>query len=93
MEFVLYIEKHLQNILFSVNFPKKSIEIIIKCVIILYGECILERVKIMKQKKENKVKVHKEHDKGQIFVRVMAAFLAVLMVVGTCGSLIYALMA
>ena len=47
----------------------------------------------MKQKKENKVKVHKEHDKGQIFVRVMAAFLAVLMVVGTCGSLIYALMA
>ena len=93
MEFVLYIEKHLQNILFSVNFPKKSIEIIIKCVIILYRECILERVKIMKQKKENKVKVHKEHDKGQIFVRVMAAFLAVLMVVGTCGSLIYALMA
>ena len=47
----------------------------------------------MKQKKENKVKVHKEHNKGQVFVKVMAAFLAVLMLVGTCGSLIYALMA
>ena len=43
--------------------------------------------------KDKKAKVHKEHDKGQIFVRIMAAFLALLMVVGTCGSLIYALMA
>ena len=43
--------------------------------------------------KEKKTKVHKEHDKGQIFVKVMAALLAVLMVVGTCGSLIFALMA
>lgn len=41
----------------------------------------------MKKKEVNK---HK-YDKGQIFVKVMAGFLALLMLVGTAGTLIYAL--
>lgn len=44
----------------------------------------------MKEKEKN-VKKHK-YDKGEIFVKVMAGVLAVLMVVGTCASLVYALM-
>ena len=46
------------------------------------------------KKKEQKIKNnHKSYDRGQIFVKVMAAFLAVLMVAGTGISLIYALIA
>lgn len=45
-------------------------------------------------KKDRKIKnkEQRHYDKGQIFVKVMAAFLAVLMVGGTGISLIYALM-
>ena len=49
-----------------------------------------ERMKKMKKQKEKIVKNH-NYDKGQIFVKVMAGFLALLMVVGTVASLIYAL--
>lgn len=44
-----------------------------------------------KVQKEKIVKKHKNYDKGQIFVKVMAGFLALLMVVATSASLIYAL--
>ncbi len=39
------------------------------------------------------IKTEKKHkyDKGQIFVKVMAGVLALLMVVGTVASLVYAL--
>ena len=42
--------------------------------------------------KKVKNKEQRHYDKGQIFVKVMAAFLAVLMVGGTGITLIYALM-
>ena len=44
-------------------------------------------------KKDNKIKnkEQRHYDKGQIFVKIMAAFLAVLMVGGTGLTLIYAL--
>ncbi len=41
--------------------------------------------------KENQTYKKPKYDKGQIFVKVMAGFLAVLMVVGTLATLIYAL--
>ena len=43
---------------------------------------------IEKEKKKNK-----HYDKGQIFVKIMAGFLALMMVLATGGTLIYALMA
>ena len=46
--------------------------------------------KIKNGKIKNKEQRH--YDKGQIFVKVMAAFLAVLMIGGTGMTLIYALM-
>ena len=50
-------------------------------------------MKFMK-KKEQKVKNnHKSYERWQIFAKVMAAVLAVLMVAGTGVSLIYALIA
>ena len=55
-------------------------------------EITKERVEIKMKKKEVKNKEQKHYDKGQIFVKVMAGFLAVLMVGGTGISLIYALM-
>ena len=46
-----------------------------------------------KEKKEKEqVKKVKKYDKGQIFVKVMAGILAILMVVATASSLIYSLM-
>lgn len=45
-----------------------------------------------KKQKEKVIKKHKSFDKGQIFVKAMAAFLAVLMLVGTSATLIFALM-
>lgn len=42
-------------------------------------------------KEESEVKKHKNLDKGQIFVRVMAGLLAVVMVAGTAVTLIYPL--
>ncbi len=46
------------------------------------------------KKKEKKIKESKKQlDKGQIFVKIMAGVLAVLMVAGTGITLVYALMA
>ncbi len=42
-------------------------------------------------KKQEKIEKKHKRDKGQIFVKVMAGFLALLMVVGTIATLIYAL--
>lgn len=42
--------------------------------------------------KEKIEKKHKNYDKGQIFVKIMAGFLAMLMMIATAGTLIYALM-
>lgn len=43
-------------------------------------------------KKDVKIEKKHKYDKGQIFVKVMAGILALLMVVGTCASLVFALM-
>ena len=42
-------------------------------------------------KKETKIEKKHKYDKGQIFVKIMAGVLALLMVVGTVSSLVYAL--
>lgn len=41
--------------------------------------------------KDNQIEKKQKYDKGQIFVRVMAGFLALLMVIGTLATLIFAL--
>lgn len=44
---------------------------------------------------KNKDKINenqRKYDKGQVFVKIMAGFLAILMVMATCGTLIFALM-
>ena len=46
----------------------------------------------MKNKNQEEVKKHKNFDKGQIFVKAMAGFSAVLMLLATSGTLIYALL-
>lgn len=51
----------------------------------------MERMKKMKKNKQEKVVKKHKYDKGQIFVKVMAGILALLMVVGFAASLIYAL--
>ncbi len=45
------------------------------------------------KKQQEKIKKNKNYDKGQIFVKVMAGILALLMIVATGSSLIYSLMA
>lgn len=45
----------------------------------------------MKKNKQEKIEKKHKYDKGQIFVKVMAGILALLMVVGFAASLIYAL--
>lgn len=46
------------------------------------------------KKKEKKIKETKrQYDKGEIFVKIMAGVLALLMVAGTGITLVYALMA
>lgn len=45
----------------------------------------------MKKNKQGKIEKKYKYDKGQIFVKVMAGILALLMVVGFAASLIYAL--
>lgn len=45
----------------------------------------------MKKNKHEKLEKKHRYDKGQIFVKVMAGFLALLMLVGTVGTLIFAL--
>ena len=45
------------------------------------------------KKKEKKIKTTKnKNDKGQVFVKIMAGILAVLMMAGTIITLVYALM-
>lgn len=46
----------------------------------------------IKNKKEKKKETKKPIDKGQIFVKIMAGVLCILMVAGTGVSLVYALM-
>ena len=45
-----------------------------------------------KEKQQEKVKKTKRYDKGQIFVKVMAGILAILMLLATASTLIYSLM-
>lgn len=42
-------------------------------------------------KKDVKIEKKYKYDKGQIFVKIMAGILALLMMVGTVASLVYAL--
>ena len=44
------------------------------------------------KKQQGKGNTTKNYDKGQIFVKVMAGILAVLMIIAAASSLIYALM-
>lgn len=46
-----------------------------------------------KEKKQENVKKTKHYDKGQIFVKVMAGILAILMLVAAASTLLYSLMA
>ena len=46
----------------------------------------------MKKKEMNVDKKNNKRDKGQIFVKVTAGVLAILMVAGTAVTLVYALM-
>lgn len=43
-------------------------------------------------KKQVKNKEHRKYDKGQIFIKVMAGFLAILMLVAASTTVIYALL-
>lgn len=43
----------------------------------------------MKKEKKESTKRIKSYDKGQIFVKVMAGFLALLMVLATASTLLY----
>lgn len=45
----------------------------------------------MKNNKTDEQKIHKNKDKGTVFVKIMAGFLAILMIVATSASFIYAL--
>ena len=45
----------------------------------------------MKVKMKNRGEKKHRYDAGQIFVKIIAAILALLMVIGTVGTLIYAL--
>ena len=45
----------------------------------------------MKKNKEKIEKTNKHIDKSRLFVRGMALFLAILMVVATCSTIIFAL--
>ena len=47
---------------------------------------------IMKKEKNKQEKKTNRYDKGQIFVKVTAGVLAILMVAGTAITLVYALM-
>ena len=46
----------------------------------------------MKRNKEEKLEKKHRYDKGQIFVKVMAGFLALLMVIGTVFTIVAILM-
>jgi hypothetical protein len=48
-------------------------------------------MKKMKKNKQSKVEKKHKYDKGQIFVKVMAGILALLMVISMSATLIYAL--
>ena len=44
------------------------------------------------KKQQEKIKKEKKYDKGQIFVKVMAGVLALLMILAAASTLIYSLM-
>lgn len=46
-------------------------------------------MKTNKENRENKIK--KNFDKGQVFVKIMAGILAVMMIISVAGTLIYSL--
>lgn len=74
-------------------FFKKNVEIKFWCAIIIYRKK-KGKIHIMKkdiettEKKVNK----KNRERGEIFIKIMAGVLALLMLVGTSASFIYALM-
>lgn len=47
----------------------------------------------MKERKEKKIKnkEKRQFDKGQIFIKIMAGLLALMMILATAGTLIYSL--
>lgn len=45
----------------------------------------------MRKNKQEKFEKKNRYDKGQIFVKVMAGFLALLMVIGVASTLVFAL--
>ena len=67
-----------------------------KKLIMWYNSSRIKRKEDLLMKKEkdlNEKKIHKKsREKGEIFVKLMAGFLALLMLVGTSASFIYALM-
>lgn len=70
---------------------KKTIEIIVYYDIIYMRKTTKKgRMNKMKNKKNKDTKKNK-YDKGQIFVKIMAALLAALMVGGVSATLIFAL--
>ncbi len=46
----------------------------------------------MKKKNQKEKMIKKQYDKGQVFVKIMAGILTILMLAGTIGTLVYALM-
>ena len=46
----------------------------------------------MKKKNQNNEVSHNKYTKGDIFVKIMAGILAILMVAGTVATLVFALM-
>lgn len=46
----------------------------------------------MKKKEKKETTMKKQYDKGQVFVKIMAGFLVLLMLAGTGMTLVYALM-
>ena len=45
----------------------------------------------MKNNKEKKIKTKQQIDKGQVFIKIMAGILALLMILATSATLIYSL--
>ena len=58
------------------------------------GKKISERTSKMKKDKEKKVKnkEQRKYDKGQVFVKIMAGILALLMILSVAGSLVFYLL-
>ena len=81
--------------IFKINY--KTIEKLTRYVIIIISRKAKKgwsqmKKETIKNKKEKKKETKKPIDKGQIFVKIMAGVLCILMVAGTGVSLVYALM-